>query len=206
MLLQTSYPTDPAANFQEVKMNSRKNFILFVAFVMIFSSACFATSFVAEKVEDKAGELTEKISTEVLGQVELTIESVTGASIEDLQLTQEAFSELSSEDIQATVNSAVGMDEEAVREEYILPEEAINITQLGEMVNFQVQQPMSEVIGFYRSELISQGLEENAITTSITEMTANLVFTGHPSEKLLVVQMVALNEGLTNISIRFEVE
>jgi hypothetical protein len=121
-------------------------------------------------------------------------------------MSQEAFSALSSEDIQATVNSAVGMDEDAVRKEYVLPEEAINITQLGEMVNFQVQQPMGEVIDFYRSELINQGLKERAITTSITEMTASLVFTGHPSGKLLVVQMVALNEGLTNISIRFEVE
>ncbi len=187
-------------------MNSRKLFILLVLFVMIFSSACFVTNLVAEKVEDKAGELTEKLSTEVLGNLELTVENATGASLEDLQQTQEAFSALSSEDIQATVNSAVGMDEDAVRKEYVLPEEAINITQLGEMVNFQVQQPMGEVIDFYRSELINQGLKERAITTSITEMTASLVFTGHPSGKLLVVQMVALNEGLTNISIRFEVE
>jgi hypothetical protein len=194
------------ANIEEDKMNSRRIVVLFVVLVMIFSSACFATNFIGQKVEDKAGELTEKLSTEVLGNVELTVESVTGASLEDLQLTQEAFSALSSDDIQATVNSAVGMDEEAVRAEYVLPEEAINITQLGEMVNFQVKQPMGEVVDFYRSELITQGLEEKAINTSITEMTANLVFTGHPSGKLMVVQMVALNAGLTNVSIRFEAE
>ncbi len=187
-------------------MNSRKMFFLFVLLVMIFSSACFATNFIGQKVEDKAGELTEKLSTEVLGGLELTVENATGASLEDLQLTQEAFAELSSEDIQATVNSAVGMDEEAIRMEYVLPEEAINITKLAEMVNFQVQKPMGEVIDFYRNELTNQGLQEKTINTSITDMTANLVFTGHRSGKLLVIQMVALNEGLTNISIRLEAE
>jgi len=187
-------------------MKSKKVILFLMALGMILISACFASDLVSKTVQEKTGEITDKLSDEALEGLELTVESATGLSLEGLDLTQVAFGELNAEDIQATVNSAIGMDEEAIRAEFFLPEEAINITKLGDMVNFQVAQPMLEVVDFYQVELPKLGYQEREITTAITDITASIVYTGHESGKLLVVQMVALNDGLTNISIRLEAE
>lgn len=187
-------------------MNKKRIAGLLMIAVMIFGSACFATDLVGNAVKDKAGELGDQLTTDAVQNLQATVESAAGISVEDVQLTSQAFANLSPEDLQATVNSAIGMDEEYVREAYYLPDDAMYITQLGDMINFQILWPMQDVIDYYRTKLASEGMTEREINTSITDITGNLVFTGHESGKLFIVQTVALNDQQTNVSIRLESE
>lgn len=174
--------------------------------ILMAASGCMASDKIGNGADEKTAEFSGTFSEEDLQNLQATIEGAEGISVEELAVTQQAFTDLSPEDIQATVNSATGMDEETVRADYYIPDAAIYITQLGEMVNFQIMWPMADVIDYYRAKLEKEGLSEKESNTSITEITGNLVFSGHENGKLLVVQTVALSDAQTNVSIRFEVE
>ncbi|MBI9049781.1 MAG: hypothetical protein JEZ00_10200 [Anaerolineaceae bacterium] len=179
-------------------MDKKKVILLFMSFILIFGSACFATEFASEFVEEQADQLTEK--------VEGTLVEFADTGLEDLKETQAAFGDLEIEAVQETVSASLGMDIDEIREKYIIPEDAIYITQLGDMVNFQMMRPMEDVMDYYQISFAREGLKVLDDKTIITDMTASFVYTGHSSGKLMVIQLVALNQGQTNVSIQYKDE
>ncbi len=88
--------------------------------------------------------------------------------------------------------------------EFPLPEDVQNFTGGGDQVNFATSLNVEDSIQFYRDALTEMGLTERTLNTAITETTFSMVFDGHESGKAIVVQGVDLDNGTTNINIRFE--
>lgn len=86
-----------------------------------------------------------------------------------------------------------------------LPDNIQNFTGGGgeNMVNFQTNLGLEEVIEFYRQAFAEQGLTEREILTVIEDESFSMVFDGWPNGQALVIQGVGLGET-TNVNIRFE--
>lgn len=78
------------------------------------------------------------------------------------------------------------------------------VLQTSEMVNYQITMSIDDLLAYYRSELEAQGYTEREGLTVIDQGVASIVFDGDPSGKALVVQMVDLGEGSTNVNVRLE--
>lgn len=87
-----------------------------------------------------------------------------------------------------------------------LPDSVSNFSGEGgdSPINFQTDLSLDETVSFYRQALSQQGYTERTINTAITETTASLVFDGHDSGQALVVQVVDIGNGATNVNVRFE--
>ncbi len=86
-----------------------------------------------------------------------------------------------------------------------LPDDVQNFMGEGgeEMVNFQTNLSLEEVVEFYRQSLTGQGLTEREILTVIEDETFSIVFDGWSNDQALVIQGVDLGET-TNVNIRLE--
>jgi len=78
------------------------------------------------------------------------------------------------------------------------------VLQTSEMVNYQITMSIDDLLAYYRSELEAQGYTEREGLTVIDQGVASIVFDGDPSGKALVVQMVDLGDGGTNVNVRLE--
>jgi hypothetical protein len=72
-----------------------------------------------------------------------------------------------------------------------------------EMVVFQTNLSLEEVVAFYRQALAAQGLTEREILTVIEDEGFSMVFDGWPDGRSVVVQGVDFGETV-NVSIRLE--
>ncbi len=87
--------------------------------------------------------------------------------------------------------------------EFPLPEDARNVTEMGEVVNFQTDLSLEEVADFYLQEIPDMGYTEREVTTVINEDVVNLVFDDPAGGESIVVQAIPL-DGSTNVGIRYE--
>ena len=102
--------------------------------------------------------------------------------------------------------------EEAVAEapaeattDFPMPEDASNVMVVGEGVtNFQTELSIPDVLTFYR--LAFPNYTEREILTVVTDASLNLVFEGHESGNLIVIQGFPMGEGVVNVSIRLEAQ
>ena len=86
-----------------------------------------------------------------------------------------------------------------------LPPDVQNFTKLSEeQINYQTSMSLEEVVAFYRKEFSAQGLSEYSVTTVIQEEAFSIVFVGSPNGKEIVVQGVKLDEGTSNVNVRYE--
>lgn len=86
-----------------------------------------------------------------------------------------------------------------------LTADAYNVIDIGDgSVLFYTKLSMDDVMEFYRTEYISQGLTERALLTVVSDGTVSMVFDGDPSGKAVVIQSVDLGDGSRTVSIRFE--
>ena len=86
-----------------------------------------------------------------------------------------------------------------------LPKKYDNLTATEDSANFQTPNTMDEMVDFYRGEFIDdQGLSERGLLTVMTDSTVSMVFDGHSSGLSIVLQMVDLGDGNTNVNIRYE--
>jgi hypothetical protein len=157
------------------------------------------------ELESTAAALVEEIDAESIeATVDASMDNIDTDSIEE---TAEAVIEdVDTDSIQATADAAIeGIDiGEDVETEFPLPESVNMLTEVMGTVNFQTDLTMEEAIEFYRQAFADKGYTERELLTSITDGTASLVFDGHESGQAIVLQIVSLGPGLTNISLRFE--
>ena len=86
-----------------------------------------------------------------------------------------------------------------------LPKKYDNLIATEDTANFQTPNSIEDMLEFYRGEFIDkQGLTERGYLTTITETTVSMVFDGHSREMPIMLQMVDLGDGNTNINLRFE--
>jgi hypothetical protein len=86
-----------------------------------------------------------------------------------------------------------------------LPKKYDNLMATEDSANFQTPNSIDEMVDFYRGEFIDdQGLTERGILTVMTESTVSMVFDGHSDGRAVVLQMVDLGDGNTNVNVRFE--
>jgi hypothetical protein len=89
--------------------------------------------------------------------------------------------------------------------EFPLPTDVSNFTSTPDGgINFQTKMSVKDAIAFYRDAFTKAGYKEREINTAITDATFSMVFDGHSSGKAIVIQGVDLQNGTTNINIRFE--
>jgi hypothetical protein len=185
-------------------MEKQKIILVAALFIFMIGSACFATDMLGGVIQNQTAELADKISDLPVEDIQLTAESVLQTPFEEALETQVAFGDLSAEQVQETVNAAIGMDLDEIKEKFYVPESAIYITSMGEMVNYQIMQPMVEVLDAFQIQFAREGLHFESELSEITELTSTLVYTGHSNGKTMIVQFVALNEGQTNVTIYYE--
>ncbi|MDP1624265.1 MAG: hypothetical protein Q8L64_00695 [bacterium] len=92
----------------------------------------------------------------------------------------------------------------SLRNEFPIPDGAMNITEAGGTLLFQVKMSLNDAADFYLTELAAMGYKERPILTVIEVSTFSMVFDGHESGNAIVVQGVDLGDGTVNISIRLE--
>lgn len=85
-----------------------------------------------------------------------------------------------------------------------LPDDISKFEQIENSYYFTTAKNIVEIQEFYKATLTNLGLVERTLNTAVTEKTLNMVFDGHSSGKAVVVQAVDLNNGKTNVNIRFE--
>ena len=91
--------------------------------------------------------------------------------------------------------------------EFPLPSNVDNFMELENgSINYQTSLKLTEVVDFYRNAFESAGYVEREITTVINDTTFSIVWEGHPSGQLLVVQGVDLGNGTVNVNVRLEAE
>jgi len=91
--------------------------------------------------------------------------------------------------------------------EFPLPSDVDNFMELENgSINYQTSMKLTEVVDFYRNEFSNAGYDEREITTVINDTTFSIVWEGHPSGQLLVVQGVDLGNGAVNVNVRLEAE
>ena len=185
-------------------MEKRKFILAAALLVFVMSSACFATDLLGGVLENQADELSESLTTALPEESLQTIESEFDQAMQELEETQVAFADLSAEQVQETVNAALGMDLDEIREKFPIPDNAIYITAMGEMVNFQMMQPVAEVIDYYQIQLSREGLHYEETLSYSSGLTTLIVYSGHSSGKLMSIQLVGLNDGQTSVTIQFE--
>jgi hypothetical protein len=91
-----------------------------------------------------------------------------------------------------------------VKSDFPLPDGATNVQELGGSTNFQVKMSLDEAMKFYMEALTSKGYTERTISTVTSDTTFSMVFEGHESGKIIVVQGVDLGDGSVNVNIRLE--
>ncbi|MDH5606040.1 MAG: hypothetical protein OEY93_04065 [Anaerolineae bacterium] len=79
-----------------------------------------------------------------------------------------------------------------------------NLTISDGSVNFQVEASFEDLVSYYRNDAQSKGLAERTLLTVINDSAISIVFDGHASGKAVVIQMVTLSDGKTNVNIRLE--
>lgn len=79
-----------------------------------------------------------------------------------------------------------------------------NPTFAAESLNMQVKEEMTALIEFVRESAVDAGYTEYELLTSITDTGSSIVFQGHENGRSIVIQMVDLGNGTTNVNIRFE--
>ena len=93
----------------------------------------------------------------------------------------------------------------AAASEFPLPDDASNAMLVGEgTTNFQTGLSIPDVVTFYRFAF--PDYTEREIVTVVTDASFNLVFDGHESGQMIVIQGFPMGEGVTNVSIRLEAE
>lgn len=91
--------------------------------------------------------------------------------------------------------------------EFPLPQEVENFKDMGNgVINYQTPMSLTDVVEFYRGEFELAGYDERDILTSIEDMGFSLVWDGHSSGKMIVVQGVDLGNGTVNVNVRLEDE
>lgn len=86
-----------------------------------------------------------------------------------------------------------------------LPDNVSNVEIEDGQVLFQVEASVVEVITFFRVAASSQELTERTESTVTDNQTyANLIFEGSESGRAIVVQMAAMDEDTTAVSLRLE--
>lgn len=89
--------------------------------------------------------------------------------------------------------------------EFPLPPKYNDLQEVGQGVTmFQTSMKLDEVVEFYRDAFAKSGYKEREINTVINDTTFSIVWDGHASGKVIVVQGVDLGNGMVNVSIRLE--
>ena len=183
----------------------KKKFMLAAALlVFVMSSACFATDLLGGVIGNQADELFDNLDAVITEESIQTLDSELDQALLESEETQVAFADLSVEQVQETVNAALGMDLDEIREKFPIPDNAIYITAMGDLVNFQMMQPVAEVTDYYQILLSREGLHYEESQSYSSGLTTLMVYSGHSSGKLLSIQMGGLNDGQTSVTIQFE--
>jgi len=96
-------------------------------------------------------------------------------------------------------------EESTATPEFPLPDDASNVMVVGEGVtNFQTGLSIPDVVTFYRFAF--PDYTEREVVTVVTDGSFNLVFDGHESGQMIVIQGFPMGEGVVNVSIRLEAE
>ena len=185
-------------------MEKRKYILAAALLVFVMSSACFATDLLGGAIENQADQLSENLNTVIPEESIETLNSELDQALAESEETQVAFADLSAEQVQETVNAALGMDLDEIREKFPVPDNAIYITGMGEMVNFQMMQPVDEVVDYYQILLSREGLHYEESQSYSSELTTLLVYSGHSTGKRMSIQLVGLNDGQTSVTIQFD--
>jgi hypothetical protein len=89
--------------------------------------------------------------------------------------------------------------------EFPLPSKVENFMDLGnDSINYQTSMKLTDVVDFYRDQFGQAGYVERPILTVVNEDTFSIVWDGHPSGKIIVVQGVDLGDGTVNVNVRLE--
>ncbi len=93
-----------------------------------------------------------------------------------------------------------------ISSQFPLPDSVETFTEQGsaDKVNFQTELSPAEVLGFYKVNLVNEGLTERTLLTVQQESVISIVFDGHDSGKSIIVQATELPSGKTNVNIRLE--
>ena len=185
-------------------MEKKKLILAAALLVFVISSACFATDLLGGVFGNQVDEISKTLDNTLSEETILTLDSELDESLQEVEETQVAFADLTAEQVQETVNAALGMDLDEIKEKFPIPENALYITAMGEMVNFQMMQPADEVMDYYQIQLARDGLHYEEDQSYATGISTLLVYSGHSSGKLMSIQLVALNDGQTSVTIQFE--
>lgn len=185
-------------------MEKRKMILAAALIFFIMGSACFATDLFSRAIEIQNDGMPANHQETLSDEAKMTLESDLDQSLAEVEETQVAFADLSVEEVQETVNAALGMDIDEIKAKFLIPDSAIYITGIEDMVNFQMMQPMAEVLDYYQMQFAREGLILEEDLSGTTAITTTLVYSGHENGKIMVVDLVALNEGQTSVTIQFE--
>jgi hypothetical protein len=110
-----------------------------------------------------------------------------------------------SQSVPVATETQPGSVDKKYNTEFPLPDDVSMFTDMGNgTINFQTGLSQKDALAFYREAFNKAGYTEREINTNITDTTFSLVFEGHSSGKLIVIQSVDLGNGRININIRFE--
>jgi predicted small lipoprotein YifL len=92
-----------------------------------------------------------------------------------------------------------------ISSQFPLPEKVEKFTEQseGDAINFQTNMSSAKLLDFYRQAFSRQELTERTLLTVQNGGTVSIVFDGN-TKGAIVVQMVELPTGMTNVNIRFE--
>lgn len=88
--------------------------------------------------------------------------------------------------------------------EFPMPSDALNVMNVGGVVNFQAKMSLDEARKFYVGEFTKSGYTERTLLTVTSATTFSMVFDGHKSGKAIVIQGVDLGDGSVNINISLQ--
>ena len=177
--------------------------------VFLIFAATLACSFVQDTIG--SGESEEEVVTLA---ADVAVEPPDDAAPADTETTEDAESGTmgqvgegdpvpESDDTQAEVETTPDGGAE-YDTSFPLPDEVQNFMEMGNgSINFATDLSVDEAIAFYRQAFEGEGLTERTILTAITDATFSMVFDGH-LDGTIVIQGVDLDNGTTNINIRFE--
>jgi hypothetical protein len=121
------------------------------------------------------------------------------------EVATEAPSDANTAEPEATIAQEEPTADASIKTEFPLPTDVSNFTSTPDGgINFQAKMSVKDAIAFYRDAFTTAGYKERTINTAITDTTFSMVFDGHSNGKAIVIQGVDLQNGSTNINIRFE--
>jgi hypothetical protein len=159
------------------------------------------------------GRAVDRAIDDTTENIESTIESVIEESepiFEEIESTLEAGideSNLELESLQETTEALippVELNKDEIDTEFPLPDDASSFIQVGDLLTYQSSMSIEDIVEFYRSAFGERNFTEQESATVISNTAAYLIFDGHESGKVIVIQLVNITGDLTMVSIFYE--